>query len=181
MSRDELGLNGQKAWRVVSDMKQVGNSIVLFCIIHLQIQGGEFQSDICMHVNEFGKISGNHFWLSLTFRRQVKLTETEVPDMYYSAFLFDAGGTILACLVALERGLACSTAGGTHHAGPDYGSGYCLINDLAVASLFLSQHAIPGLRILIIDLDVHQVGCSTIFTILGPKFHIAVYCCTQVP
>lgn len=59
--------------------------------------------------------------------------------------------------VALETGLACSTAGGTHHAFPGYGSGYCLINDLAVTAqmLFISECVE---RVLIVDLDAHQVN-----------------------
>ena len=40
-------------------------------------------------------------------------------------------GTLLTARLALEHGLACNTAGGTHHAFPDCGSGFCLIHDLA--------------------------------------------------
>ena len=66
------------------------------------------------------------------------------------------GGTLAAAEMALERGLACSTGGGTHHAYPGYGSGYCLINDLAVAAAAeLQREAVH--RVLIVDLDVHQV------------------------
>ena len=61
-------------------------------------------------------------------------------------------------MIALERGLTCSTAGGTHHAGPDYGSGFCLINDLAVAAKYIVNVARPRFKVLIVDLDVHQVG-----------------------
>lgn len=66
------------------------------------------------------------------------------------------GGTLLAAEVALERGLACSTGGGTHHAYPGHGSGYCLINDLAVAAAALLQRGAVH-RVLVVDLDVHQV------------------------
>ena len=41
---------------------------------------------------------------------------------------YETGGTLLAALVSLERGISCSTAGGTHHAGPDYGSGSLLLS-----------------------------------------------------
>lgn len=70
---------------------------------------------------------------------------------------FSLGGTILAANLAKECGLACSTAGGTHHAFPDHGSGYCLINDMAIAA----KHALvsgAAERVLIVDLDVHQVS-----------------------
>ena len=63
----------------------------------------------------------------------------------------------LAAQVALQRGLACSTAGGTHHAFVGHGSGYCFLNDLAVAARLLTTDG--GLdRVLIVDLDVHQVS-----------------------
>ena len=71
---------------------------------------------------------------------------------------------MLSSLIAMERGLSTSTGGGTHHAGPDYGSGYCLINDLAVAAKFMVGKAAAedvgngGFRVMIVDLDVHQVG-----------------------
>lgn len=67
------------------------------------------------------------------------------------------GGTVLAAEVALQRGLACSTAGGTHHAFPSYGSGFCLLNDLAVAAKYLMGISSPKRKVLIVDLDVHQV------------------------
>lgn len=66
------------------------------------------------------------------------------------------GGTILAALISLERGLASSTAGGTHHAFPNRGSGFCLINDLAVAAQYLINLK-KVTKVLIVDLDVHQV------------------------
>lgn len=46
-------------------------------------------------------------------------------------------GTVLTARLALESGLACNTAGGTHHAFPNYGSGFCIFNDLAIASRVL--------------------------------------------
>lgn len=67
------------------------------------------------------------------------------------------GGTVLAAEVALQRGLACSTAGGTHHAFPSYGTGFCLLNDLAVAAKYLMGSSSPKRKVLIVDLDVHQV------------------------
>ncbi|KAF3847483.1 hypothetical protein F7725_020511 [Dissostichus mawsoni] len=69
---------------------------------------------------------------------------------------YETGGTVLAAEVALQRGLACSTAGGTHHAFPSYGSGYCLLNDLAVAAKYLMGVSSHKRKILIVDLDVHQ-------------------------
>ena len=65
------------------------------------------------------------------------------------------GGTIQSCFAALADGAAVSLAGGTHHAFPDRGEGYCLLNDVAVAARAV-QAAGRAERILVIDADVHQ-------------------------
>ncbi len=44
------------------------------------------------------------------------------------------GGTIDACRAAMEDGIAVNLAGGTHHAYPDHGEGYCVFNDVAIAA-----------------------------------------------
>ncbi len=65
------------------------------------------------------------------------------------------GGSLAAARSALETGLSGQLAGGTHHAHRDFGSGYCVFNDLAVAALnLLADGGVE--RIAIIDLDVHQ-------------------------
>jgi acetoin utilization deacetylase AcuC-like enzyme len=64
-------------------------------------------------------------------------------------------GTINAAFMALTDGLAANLAGGTHHAFPTQGEGFCVLNDVAVAVRVL-QAACWVQRILIIDLDVHQ-------------------------
>lgn len=66
-----------------------------------------------------------------------------------------SGGTILAARLALEHGLACNTAGGSHHARRAQGAGFCTLNDVAVASLVLLAEGLAE-NILIVDLDVHQ-------------------------
>lgn len=64
-------------------------------------------------------------------------------------------GTVLTARLALEHGVACNTAGGSHHAFPGFGAGFCVLNDVAVAArLLLEEGAVS--RILVIDLDVHQ-------------------------
>jgi acetoin utilization deacetylase AcuC-like enzyme len=65
------------------------------------------------------------------------------------------GGTWLAAKLALEHGYAANAAGGSHHALPDRGAGFCVFNDLAVAALRLLGEG-DARRILIVDLDVHQ-------------------------
>ena len=77
--------------------------------------------------------------------------------------LVATGGTVLASKLALNYGVACNTAGGSHHANFDGGAGYCVFNDVAVAAQYLLNYGLAG-RILIVDLDVHQGnGNSDIF------------------
>lgn len=70
-------------------------------------------------------------------------------------------GTINAALMALQDGIAGNLAGGTHHAMPDHGEGFCVYNDVAVAIKVL-QHSKWINRVLVIDCDVHQ-GNGTAF------------------
>ncbi|WP_306259690.1 histone deacetylase [Pararhizobium sp. IMCC21322] len=64
-------------------------------------------------------------------------------------------GTVLTATLALEHGIACNTAGGSHHARYEQGAGFCVFNDVAVAIRVLqADHRIGSA--LIIDLDVHQ-------------------------
>ena len=65
------------------------------------------------------------------------------------------GGTLLTARLALRHGLANHLAGGTHHAHPDFGSGFCIFNDCAVTARVLLQRGEVD-RVLIVDLDVHQ-------------------------
>lgn len=69
--------------------------------------------------------------------------------------LASAGGTLAAARHALAHGFGGNLAGGTHHAAADFGSGYCVFNDLAVtARALLAEGAVQ--RVLVVDLDVHQ-------------------------
>jgi acetoin utilization deacetylase AcuC-like enzyme len=64
-------------------------------------------------------------------------------------------GTVMAARLALSEGIACNTAGGSHHARRAQGAGFCTFNDVAVASaLLLADGEVE--RVLVIDLDVHQ-------------------------
>jgi acetoin utilization deacetylase AcuC-like enzyme len=65
------------------------------------------------------------------------------------------GGTWLAARLAMQHGYAANSAAGSHHALADTGAGYCVFNDLAVASNRLIVEGAVR-RILIVDLDVHQ-------------------------
>ncbi|MCJ7677862.1 MAG: histone deacetylase [Anaerolineales bacterium] len=77
--------------------------------------------------------------------------------------LRSVGGTMAACQAAALDGLAIHLGGGTHHAFPVHGAGYCVFNDCAVAARHLQAQQIVA-RILILDLDVHQGdGTAAIF------------------
>ncbi|WP_262031254.1 histone deacetylase [Microvirga sp. Mcv34] len=66
-----------------------------------------------------------------------------------------AGGTLLAARLALQHGLAGSTAGGSHHGQRETGAGFCVFNDVAIAAKALHAEGAIG-HALIVDLDVHQ-------------------------
>jgi acetoin utilization deacetylase AcuC-like enzyme len=66
-----------------------------------------------------------------------------------------SGGTLGACLAALEDGLAANLAGGTHHAFADRGEGYCVFNDSAIAARAVQADGLIE-RVVVIDTDVHQ-------------------------
>jgi acetoin utilization deacetylase AcuC-like enzyme len=74
------------------------------------------------------------------------------------------GGTSEAARHAIEHGIAMNLAGGTHHAFPDHGEGFCVFNDVAVAIRALQRDDRIS-RAAIIDLDVHQGnGTHAIFS-----------------
>ncbi|MEQ9553028.1 MAG: histone deacetylase [Coleofasciculus sp. G3-WIS-01] len=91
------------------------------------------------------------------------------------------GGTILTAQLALTHGIACNTAGGTHHAFPGYGSGFCIFNDLAIATRVLQTLGLAQ-KILILDLDVHQGdGTAFIFQNDPTVFTFSMHCEVNFP
>lgn len=74
-----------------------------------------------------------------------------------------SGGTWLAAKLAIAYGYAANSAGGSHHALPDTGAGYCVFNDLAVAANRLVAEG-DARRVLIVDLDVHQGDGTAVMT-----------------
>ena len=72
-------------------------------------------------------------------------------------------GTVMTARLALEHGLACSTAGGSHHAKRAHGAGFCVFNDVGVAANLLLASGEIGTA-LVFDCDVHQGdGTAEIF------------------
>jgi len=86
-----------------------------------------------------------------------------------------AGGTLLAARTAVHEGLAGNLAGGTHHAFPDHGEGFCVLNDVSIAACLLRSEGAVG-RIAIIDLDVHQGnGTAAIFANVEEVFTFSMH------
>jgi acetoin utilization deacetylase AcuC-like enzyme len=92
-----------------------------------------------------------------------------------------SAGTVLTARLALEHGLACNTAGGSHHAFADHGAGFCVFNDVAIAAaVLLAEGRIE--RALVVDLDVHQGdGTAAIFA-GNPAVHtFSMHCAANFP
>jgi acetoin utilization deacetylase AcuC-like enzyme len=86
-----------------------------------------------------------------------------------------AGGSILTGRLALERGIAVHLGGGFHHAFPDHGEGFCLINDVAIAIRALLRDGAIG-RAAVIDVDVHHGnGTAAIFAAQPDVFTFSIH------
>ncbi|MEC8106599.1 MAG: histone deacetylase, partial [Candidatus Thermoplasmatota archaeon] len=92
------------------------------------------------------------------------------------------GGAVEATTHAVKHGgITGNMAGGTHHAHRDFGSGYCVFNDLAISAMFAIEH-LDVERVAILDLDVHQGdGTATILTTEERTRTISVHCSTNFP
>ena len=91
------------------------------------------------------------------------------------------GGTVLTARLALHHGLACHLAGGTHHAFPSHGSGFCIFNDCAVAArVLLEEGAVQ--QLMVIDLDVHQGDATAAIFADEPRvFTVSAHCASNFP
>ena len=118
------------------------------------------------------------------------LTEKEIkrigltpwtPDIIPRTLLLMGGAIAALEHVMKNGGIAGNMAGGTHHAHYDFGSGYCIFNDLAVCSLLaLSKYQLT--RVAVIDFDVHQGdGTATILQDVDEVLTISVHCQKNFP
>ena len=90
-------------------------------------------------------------------------------------------GTVLTARLALEHGVACNTAGGSHHAFAGFGAGFCVFNDVAVAARVLLAEGLIR-RVLVVDLDVHQGDGTAAMLADDPRvFTLSVHCRTNFP
>jgi acetoin utilization deacetylase AcuC-like enzyme len=93
----------------------------------------------------------------------------------------EVAGTLLTAELALQHKLAVNTAGGTHHAFADSGSGFCILNDLAITAESLISRNLCH-RILILDLDVHQGdGTASLFQNRSDVFTLSIHAANNFP
>ncbi len=97
---------------------------------------------------------------SLTVREELQM-EIPYSPQAVDAFMLHTGGSILAAERALEDGVCVNIGGGFHHAFPDHGEGFCMINDFAVAIRAMQKRGRIR-RAMTVDCDVHQ-GNGTAF------------------
>jgi acetoin utilization deacetylase AcuC-like enzyme len=110
--------------------------------------------------------------LSMTEQRRLGLPWS---DALWLRSRLASAGTLLAARTALDRGLAANLAGGTHHAFPDHGEGFCVLNDVAIAVRKLQAERMIE-RAAIIDLDVHQGnGTAAIFEAQDEVFTFSMH------
>ncbi len=103
---------------------------------------------------------------TLSAREQLEIEVPYSPELV-RAFWLNAGGSILAADHALNDGVAISIGGGFHHAFPDHGEGFCMINDVAIA--IRRMQGDDRIRTaMTVDCDVHQ-GNGTAVIFSGPR------------
>ena len=111
----------------------------------------------------------------------VKKIGFPLVDSVVQRSLIATGGTVLASKLAINYGIACNTAGGSHHANYYGGAGYCVFNDVAVAAHYLINRGLAN-KILIVDLDVHQGnGNADIFRENRNVFTFSMHSKTNYP
>jgi acetoin utilization deacetylase AcuC-like enzyme len=99
------------------------------------------------------------YWESLkslsTSAKMVRRIGFPLSEQLVRREIIIAQGTIDCCRFAIKDGVAMNVAGGTHHAFPDKGEGFCMLNDVGIAANYLLENKLAE-QILVIDLDVHQ-------------------------
>ena len=107
----------------------------------------------------------------LSYPEMLRLEVPYSPELVRACWLC-AGGTILAGKRALTDGFGINIGGGFHHAFPDHGEGFCVLNDVAIAIRRLQADAAVE-HVMVVDTDVHQGngtaaifgGDATVFTL----------------
>jgi len=98
----------------------------------------------------------------LSYLEVLRLEIPYSPELIHAVWL-STGGSILAGQLALEDGVGVNVGGGFHHAYPDHGEGFCVLNDFAVAIRRMQKNKTIE-RAMTVDCDVHQGnGTAAIF------------------
>lgn len=94
---------------------------------------------------------------------------------------FAVAGTVKTAFLAAEHGVALNMTGGYHHAHPEFGSGFCVFNDLAIAAKqLINEH--KANRVLIFDCDVHQGdGTATCCQTSSDIYTLSIHCEKNFP
>lgn len=115
------------------------------------------------------------FDLSLD-RKAQRVIGFELTDAVVRRSRLSCGGSYLAGKIALRAGVACSAAGGSHHAKREGGAGFCVFNDVGVAVSGLKAEGLIR-RAMVIDCDVHQGdGTADIFRADADVFTLSLHC-----
>jgi len=105
------------------------------------------------------KVHTMSFWKKLVrtcfSAEEEQLLELPITSDTVNLFWRMAGGTVLATEQALRDGICVHIGGGFHHAFPDYGTGFCLINDIAVGLRSVMHRGLAH-RTVVVDCDLHQ-------------------------
>jgi len=117
-------------------------------------------------------------WLGVFELKQEDLTKngaTKPITEMINDFLLKAGGTLLAARLALKHGLAANLGGGYHHAFPEKGHGFCVINDIAIAIQNLRREKLVQ-KVMVVDVDFHQGdGTAACFAADPDVFTLSVH------
>ena len=120
----------------------------------------------------------NHQGLS---EKQIKRIGFPMTEQLVERGKHIAMGTFLCAQYAKDYGISMNIAGGTHHSFANFGEGFCLFNDIAIAANMLLNKAL-AFRILIIDLDVHQGnGTASIFSNENRVFTFSMHGANNFP
>lgn len=140
-----------------------------------QLTGDEFP--LLVHSNEYiNKLKNKN--LTKTEERRIGFP---LSELLLKREELICAGTIQAALFAFENGVSFNVAGGTHHAHRDFGEGYCVYNDIAVAAQYLLANN-EAKQILVVDLDVHQGnGTASIFANDSRVFTFSMHCENNFP
>eukprot|EP00614_Pseudopedinella_elastica_P007380 CAMPEP_0172587662 /NCGR_PEP_ID=MMETSP1068-20121228/6668_1 /TAXON_ID=35684 /ORGANISM="Pseudopedinella elastica, Strain CCMP716" /LENGTH=304 /DNA_ID=CAMNT_0013382743 /DNA_START=729 /DNA_END=1643 /DNA_ORIENTATION=- len=119
--------------------------------------------------------------------RRIGFTQRPDHQALVSRTKLECAATVRAARLALEHGLAVNCAGGTHHAHRHWGSGFTVLNDLAIAASVLRTESLEAnpsqdFRVAIVDLDVHQ-GDGTAEILKGDEgcFTMSIHCAENFP